>query len=67
MKSSEIRFQYMRDKDITELLGITQQTLNNKVYRGDNLPRFTKPPGTRTRLWKKEDVNKWLAQKIDYV
>lgn len=53
--------QFLRDKDITELLGITQQTLNNKVYRGDDLPPFIKPRGTKNRLWVKEEVSAWLG------
>jgi predicted DNA-binding transcriptional regulator AlpA len=53
--------EFIFDRELVSLLGITQQTLNNKVYRGDDLPRFIKPRGCRRRLWVRESVEQWLS------
>lgn len=53
---------FLDDRTLCSLLGITQQTLNNKVYRGDDLPRYVKPRGCRRRLWLRESVEQWLSQ-----
>lgn len=52
---------YMDDSDITGLLGISQRTLNNKVCRGDDLPKYIKPRGCRRRIWPTEAVQEWLS------
>ena len=52
---------YLSDMDITEILGISQRTLNNKVCRGDDLPVYIKPRGCRKRLWPKPLVQEWLS------
>jgi predicted DNA-binding transcriptional regulator AlpA len=54
--------EFIFDRELVCLLGITQQTLNNKVYRGDDLPHFVKPRGCRRRLWLRESVEQWLSQ-----
>lgn len=51
---------YLDDNDITDLLCVSQRTLNNKVYRGDDLPEFIKLPGCRKRIWPAESVKEWL-------
>lgn len=54
--------QYYSDAEIAELLGISLSRLRGKIYQGEPLPTRIQIPGSRTRLWHKEDVHNWLAQ-----
>ncbi len=51
---------YLTDGDLAELLGISIQSLRNKVSAGERLPPRIKPPGCRNRLWPKRSVYDWL-------
>lgn len=52
--------QYYSDTEIATLLGISR--LRSKIYQGEPLPARIEIPGSRTRLWNKEDVHNWLNQ-----
>ena len=54
--------QYYSDSEVAALLGISLSRLRGKVCQGEPLPARIKVPGTRTRLWLKEDVHNWLRQ-----
>jgi len=54
--------QYYSDTEIANLLGISLSRLRSKIYQGEPLPARIQIPGSRTRLWRKEDVHNWLAQ-----
>ena len=54
--------EYYSDEDIASLLGISLSRLRGKIYQGDPLPDRIQVPGSRTRLWSKKDVHKWLDQ-----
>jgi predicted DNA-binding transcriptional regulator AlpA len=54
--------QYYSDTEIAALLGISLSRLRGKVYQGEPLPARIEIPGSRTRLWSKEDVHGWLDQ-----
>ena len=54
--------QYYCDTEIATLLGISLSRLRGKIYQGEPLPPRIEIPGSRTRLWDKEDVYNWLDQ-----
>lgn len=54
--------QYYSDTEIATLLGISLSRLRSKIYQGEPLPARIEIPGSRTRLWNKEDVHSWLDQ-----
>jgi len=54
--------QYYSDTEIATLLGISLSRLRSKIYQGEPLPARIEIPGSRTRLWNKEDVHSWLNQ-----
>jgi len=54
--------QYYSDTEIAALLGISLSRLRSKIYQGEPLPARIEIPGSRTRLWNKEDVHGWLNQ-----
>lgn len=54
--------QYYSDNELADLLGISLSRLRGKIYQGEPLPARIQVPGSRTRLWRKQDVHDWLAQ-----
>jgi len=55
---------YMDDLEMCKLLKISQKTLNNKIcQKREQLPKYTKIPGSRRRLWLISDVSEWLGRR----
>lgn len=54
--------QYYTDPEVAKLLSISLSRLRTKICRGNPLPPSIKVPGSRTRLWEKNDVHNWLDQ-----
>lgn len=59
---SKMDEKYYTDKQIANLLHISLSRLRAKICQGSPLPNRIEPPGTRTRLWKKEEVHQWLEK-----
>lgn len=53
---------YLNDREMARLLGITVQGLRNKVSQGDRLPPRVTLPGMRIRLWPRRELEKWMQQ-----
>lgn len=53
---------YLKDKDVANLLGISLGRLRNKLVADDPLPPRICPPGCRYRLWPADAVYEWLQQ-----
>ena len=53
---------YFYDEDISRILGITLDSLRNKVSLGDPLPPHINLPQSRTRLWPKDDFHEWVGK-----
>lgn len=53
---------YYTDAQIAGLLHISLSRLRAKICQGSPLPNRIEPPGTRTRLWKKDEVHQWLEK-----
>lgn len=51
---------FLSDKELACLLGISVKALRNKISAGSKLPKRIQPPGCKTRLWRKQDVYEWL-------
>ena len=54
--------QFYSDNEVATLLGISLSRLRGKIYKGEPLPPRIEIPGSRNRLWDKEDVYNWLDQ-----
>lgn len=54
--------EYIDDKVVAKLLGISLGRLRNKLVAGDPLPPRIHPPGCRSRLWSADAVYEWLNQ-----
>ena len=52
--------QYYYDTEIAYLLDISLSRLSSKIYQSEPLPARIEIPGSRTRLWNKDDVHDWL-------
>ena len=53
---------YYNDTEIAELLGISVSRLRGKIYSGEPLPPRIEIPGSRIRIWNREDVHRWINQ-----
>jgi len=53
---------YLSDKDVADLLGVSIGRLRNKIVAGDILPPRIEIPGSRRRLWPKDEVYGWINQ-----
>ena len=62
LRASELVENHLTDRDICRLLGINQKSLNNKICRGDSLPKHLKLPGGRNRIWPTDEVDRWLNE-----
>ena len=56
------RTEYLTDRDVAALFGITLERLRNKISAGCPLPPRIEPPGSRQRLWPRSDLEAWLAE-----
>lgn len=48
------------DKDVADLLGISQVRLKARIAGGNPMPPFIKLPGLRRRRWNLDDVEAWI-------
>jgi len=56
----------IRIKQVEEITGLAQQTIRNKIWRGDeNFPASVVLPGSRIRVWRESDVREWVESLFD--
>jgi predicted DNA-binding transcriptional regulator AlpA len=51
---------FLNDRQLAEILGISIQSLRNKISSSENLPDRVQLPGCRKRLWPTKKVYQWL-------
>lgn len=62
LRATELIQNHLTDDDICRLLGINRKSLNNKICKGDSLPKHLKLPGGRNRIWPADEVDRWLNE-----
>lgn len=54
------KHRYLLDNDVSDLLGISLNSLRNKIHLGQPLPPYISLPSSRKRLWPENLVHDWL-------
>lgn len=58
--------EYLKLDELASLLGRSRTTiLNDRVRNPAAVPPAIKPPGTKVLLWRREDVDEWLAGHLE--
>lgn len=55
---------YVTTKDIAEKLGLTREYATDKVVKRDDFPKPAIVLSQKVKLWKLEDFDRWMAQRI---
>jgi len=58
---------FLRIEEVADRIGLSARTIRNKLSSGEAgcLPPSRKIPGSRLRVWRESDVNKFIASVFD--